>query len=576
MFQLILRPKPLSAKLLTRQSRAVGYRCYRRPFRLLGKFQISYFIQTILKIASLVFYTFANMDLQQFITTIQTGYQFSGHKIFLGAAMHNGNVVKEASVFLPLSTMNRHGLIAGATGTGKTKTLQLLAEQLSVAGVPVLMMDIKGDLSGIAAAGVPNEKINARHTQLGIGYTPHDNPVQFLTLSEEKGARLRATVSEFGPVLFSKILELNDTQQGVVTILFKYADDKELPLLDLKDFKKLLQFSTEEGKAEISSEYGKISTATTGIILRKIIELEQQGADKFFGERSFEVEDLLRLDEKARGFINILRLTDIQDKPKLFSTFMLCLLAEVYSTFPEEGDLDRPKLVIFIDEAHLIFDEASKALQDQIETIIKLIRSKGVGVYFCTQNPIDIPDAVLSQLGLKIQHALRAFTAKDRKAIKAAAENYPITDFYKVDELITNMGIGEAFVTALNEKGIPTPLAHTMLQAPASRMDILTPLEIDQNNALSFLVKKYNEELDSKSAYEILTEKIKSNATPVVEKKSSSSKTTPSKDDSGGVIETLGDAANSGVGKIVVKEVTRGLLGVLGLGGRTRRRKSWF
>jgi DNA helicase HerA-like ATPase len=518
------------------------------------------------------------MDNQQFIEVLQPGYSFAGQKILLGAAMLNGAIVKEVSVSIPLATMNRHGLIAGATGTGKTKTLQLLAEQLSLAGVPVLMMDIKGDLSGIAKAGEPNEKINNRHTQLGINFTPHDNPVQFLTLSEEKGARLRATISEFGPVLFGKILELNDTQQSVVTILFKYADDKELPLLDLKDMKKLLQYATEEGKDEIAGEYGKISTATTGIILRKIIELEQQGADIFFGERSFEVDDLLRLDETGKGYINIVRLSDIQDKPKLFSTFMLCLLAEVYGSFEEQGDADQPKLVIFIDEAHLIFNEASKALLSQIETIIKLIRSKGVGVYFCTQNPTDIPDAVLSQLGLKIQHALRAFTAKDRKAIQLAAENYPLTDFYQVEDLLMNLGIGEALVTALNEKGIPTPLAHTMLQAPASRMDVLTPLEIDQINALSFLVKKYNEVVDRESAYEILTEKLQSTRQPVQEKKSTTtkSKTKSKETEEDGIGDTLGKVANSGVGKMVVKEVTRGLLGVIGLGGRRKKRSGWF
>ncbi len=524
------------------------------------------------------------MDQQKFITTLQSGYQFQGEKILLGAGMLEGKLVQESSVSIPLATMNRHGLIAGATGTGKTKTLQLLAEQLSSKGVPVLMMDIKGDLSGIAAEGAANDKITQRHEALGIPYTPHKNPVQFLTLSNEKGARLRATVSEFGPILFGKILELNDTQQSVITVLFKYADDKELPLLDLKDIKKLLQFSIEEGKDQITSEYGKISTATTGTILRKIIELEQQGGDVFFGERSFDVEDLLRLDDAGKGYINMVRLSDLQDRPKLFSTFMLCLLAEIYQTFPEEGDDSKPKLVIFIDEAHLIFNEASKTLLNQIETIIKLIRSKGVGVFFCTQNPIDIPDAVLSQLGLKIQHALRAFTAKDRKAIVAASQNYPITEFYKVDEVLTVLGIGEAFVTALNEKGIPTPLVHTLLQAPASRMDILQPAEIDQINSTSFLVKKYNEEVDRESAYEILNGKLKDGGVsthkpdeinknisePTIK---STKKPQPKGDDS----SVIGDALNSGTGKIVVKEVTRGLLGVLGLGSRSRKKKSgWF
>lgn len=512
------------------------------------------------------------MEQQKFVSTFQQGYSFTGGVITLGVAMMDNNPIKEVKISIPLKTMNRHGLIAGATGTGKTKTLQLLAEQLSISGVPVLMMDIKGDLSGVAKAGVLNPNISDRHGKLGLFYAPHDNKVQFLSLSNEKGARLRATVSEFGPVLFSKILELNETQQSVITILFKYADDKELPLLDLKDVKKLLQFSTEDGKNEIASEYGKISTATTGIILRKIIELEQQGGELFFGEKSFEVEDLTQLDESGKGYINILRLTDIQDRPKLFSTFMLCLLAEVYSTFPEQGDADKPKLVIFIDEAHLLFDEASKALLDQIETIIKLIRSKGVGIYFCTQNPIDIPEAVLGQLGLKIQHALRAFTAKDRKSIKLASENYPITEFYNVDELLTNLGIGEALITALNEKGIPTPLAHTMLQAPASRMDILSPLEIDQINALSPLVKKYNEELDRESAYEILNQKIKSIKEPEVEKAAVKKKAIPQEKGEDG----FGSIANSGVGKVVVKEVTRGLLGVIGLGGRRRKKSGWF
>ncbi|HLU51010.1 MAG TPA: helicase HerA-like domain-containing protein, partial [Flavobacteriaceae bacterium] len=295
---------------------------------------------------------------------------------------------------------------------------------------------------------------------------------------------------------------------GVMSILFKYCDDKHIPLLDLKDLKKLIQYSTDTGKEELEKEYGRISTATTGSILRKIVELEQQGGDLFFGERSFEPEDLLRKDSEGNGYINIIRLTDIQDRPKLFSTFMLCLLAEIYATFPEEGDGDKPKLVIFIEEAHLIFNEASKTLLNQIETIVKLIRSKGVGIFFVTQNPTDVPQAVLSQLGLKIQHALRAFTAKDRKAIKLSAENYPLSDYYKTDEVLTSLGIGEAFVSALNEKGIPTPLAATMLRAPKSRMDILSSDEISNITDHSQLARKYNELIDRESAYEILNQKI--------------------------------------------------------------------
>jgi DNA helicase HerA-like ATPase len=301
---------------------------------------------------------------------------------------------------------------------------------------------------------------------------------------------------------------LNETQEGIVAVVFKYCDDNKFPLLDLKDFKKALQYATGEGKKEFTEAYGRISTSSTGTILRKIIELEQQGADLFFGEKSFDVNDLTRIDEEGRGVINIIRLTDIQDRPKLFSTFMLSLLAEVYATFPEQGDSDRPELILFIDEAHLIFKEASKALLEQIESIVKLIRSKGIGLYFVTQNPTDVPDEVLAQLGLKVQHALRAFTARDRKAIKLTAENYPLSDFYDTKEVLTSLGIGEALITALDEKGRPTPLAATMLRAPMSRMDILSPAELKQEIARSKLVPKYNEVIDRESAYELLNEKI--------------------------------------------------------------------
>jgi DNA helicase HerA-like ATPase len=524
-------------------------------------------------------------DKEKFLQAINEGYQCKGEFITLGGGMLGGEVIAGAAVTAPLKTFNRHGLIAGATGTGKTKTLQVIAEQLSKKGVPVLMMDIKGDLSGIAKAGVTNAKIEDRHAKLGIEWKGFDNPVEFLTLSKENGARLRATVSEFGPVLFSKILGLNDTQQGIVSILFKYSDDKKLPLLDLKDFKKLLNYSTEEGQKEIEAEYGKVSPASTSTILRKIIELEQQGAEIFFGEKSFEVDDLVRIDEKGNGIISIIRLTDIQDKPKLFSTFMLSLLAEIYSSFPEEGDSGRPKLVIFIDEAHLIFEEATKALLDQIETIVKLIRSKGVGIFFCTQNPTDVPDEVLAQLGMKIQHALRAFTAKDRKQIKLTAENYPLSDFYDTENQLTELGMGEAFVTVLSEKGAPTPLAATMLQAPASRMDILTPAEIEQINSASFLVKKYNEVIDRESAFELLNKKL-TNAN-VAEQSSTTDedvKSPQSEQDQGpSALEKgaamVGSFAKSSAGKTIIREVTRGILGVLGLGGSTTRKKTktgWF
>lgn len=443
-----------------------------------------------------------------FKTIITQGYATKGESITLGGAILDQEPIEDTLIKIPLKTLNRHGLIAGATGTGKTKTIQVLSEQLSSAGIPVLMMDIKGDFSGVAMNGEEKPFITERHNKINIPFNPKSFPVELLSLSNEKGVRLRSTLTEFGPVLFSRILDLNDTQAGVISVIFKYCDDNQMPLLDLKDIKKVINYITEEGKEEIAAAYGKISTATTGTILRKIIELEQQGADLFFGEKSFEIDDLMRIDENGKGYINILRLTDIQDKPKLFSTFMLGLLAEIYQQMPEKGDTDQPELILFIDEAHLLFNEASKVLLEQIETIVKLIRSKGIGIYFITQNPMDIPSGVLAQLGLKIQHALRAFTANDRKSIKQTADNYPSSDFYNTEELLTSLGIGEALVTALNEKGIPTPLAATMMRAPESRMDILTETEIDALNAQSKLVKKYSETIDRESAYELLTQKI--------------------------------------------------------------------
>lgn len=448
------------------------------------------------------------MSLEQFSEKTTQGYTFKGDYITIGGAMFNGEAIANLPINIPLKTLNRHGLIAGATGTGKTKTIQVLSEQLSNKGIPVLMMDIKGDFSGIAQAGESNDFIEERHAKMNLPFNPKAFPVELLTISKQNGVRLRATISEFGPVLLSRILDLNDTQSGIMALIFKFCDDQKLPLLDLKDLKKVIQYITNEDKEAIEQEYGRVSTASTGAILRKLIELEQQDAELFFGETSFDIKDLMRIDENGNGYVNILRLNDIQDKPKLFSTFMLSLLAEVYNTMPEQGDSGQPELVIFIDEAHLIFKEASKALLDQIESIVKLIRSKGIGLYFITQNPTDVPDGVLAQLGLKIQHALRAFTDKDRKAIKLASENFPSTEFYKTNEVITQLGTGEALVTALNEKGIPTPLAVCMLRAPMSRMDVLTNSEIDGLIQKSNLAAKYNDVVDRESAYEILNRKL--------------------------------------------------------------------
>jgi uncharacterized protein len=445
---------------------------------------------------------------EKFIRHINEGYATKGDFIALGAAMLDGVPYPEAQVKIPLKTLNRHGLIAGATGTGKTKTLQILAEQLAKKGIPVLMMDIKGDLSGIARPAENVEKLIERHKKIGIEFESSQSTVEFLSLSKQPGVRLRATVSEFGPVLLSRILDLSDTQTGVLGVIFQYCDHNHLPLLDLKDLKKILQYSTENGKEEFEKHYGRIASSSTGAILRKIVSLEQQGADLFFGEPSFDVMDLLRRDTNGNGIVNIIRLDDIQDRPKLFSTFMLSLLAELYSTFPEKGDVEKPELVLFLDEAHLIFKEASGALMDQIESIVKLIRSKGIGIYFITQNPTDVPKDILSQLGLKIQHSLRAFTANDRKAIKLTAENYPLSDFYDTKEVITSLGIGEALVSTLDEKGRPTPLAATMLRAPMSRMDILEPDELKEDISKSRLISKYNTAIDRESAYEILDKKI--------------------------------------------------------------------
>lgn len=519
------------------------------------------------------------MSIDKFKQEIEPAFAFAGKAITLGGAMYDKNAVAGLNIKIPLQTVNRHGLIAGATGTGKTKSIQRFAEALSEQGVNVLLMDIKGDISGISKPGTENPKISDRMKLISVPWAPTSYPTELMTISNEKGLRMRATVSEFGPVLLSKILELNENQEGAVAIIFKYCDDKNLPLLDIKDFRAVLQHLAGEGKDDIQKNYGSISPATSGVIMRKLLELELQGGDKFFGEKSFEVEDLLQKKLDGKAYINVLRLTDIQDRPKLFSTFMLCLLAEIYNKFPEQGDKGEPKLVIFIDEAHLIFKEASNALMQQLETIIKLIRSKGVGIYFCTQAPTDIPDIILSQLGTKVQHALRAFTAKDRKDIKLVAENFPITSYYKTDQLITELGIGEALVTVLNEKGIPTPLVHTMMGAPQSRMDVITPAEQEELINASRIAKIYNEVIDRNSAYEILNGKIaapqSNQETPLSQEKEEKQAEASSFD----LGSTLKNIANSSVTKTIIKEVTRGIFGVLmGSSSRntSRRKKTTF
>ncbi len=501
--------------------------------------------------------------MEDFKSHLESGYTFKGDSFILGTGILDSEVVPQAQIKIPLKTLNRHGLIAGATGTGKTKTLQIIAEQLSLKGVPSVLMDLKGDLSGLARAGQLNDHIQKRSDHIGIEYKPEALPVELMSISNEKGVRLKATVSEFGPVLISQILELNDTQRGVIALVFHYCDTHHLPLLDLKDLKKVLQYAINEGKEEITKDYGAVAGATVNTIMRKIIELEQQGAEEFFGELSFEVNDFVR-HKDGKGMISIIRLTDIQNRPKLFSTFMLSLLSEIYETFPEQGDSDKPKLCLFIDEAHLVFSNASKDLIEKIEAIVKLIRSKGVGVFFCTQSPTDVPDAVLGQLGLKIQHALRAFTARDRTAIRRTAENYPISPFYKTDTVLTSMGIGEALVTTLNEKGIPTPLAHTLLRAPVTRMDILEPGEIDELVKSSALVKKYNVVLDRKSAFHLLDEKITRAEVAAMEQKSipkpAATRGRPPKETSMFEDFTKNTMVRQ-IGCTIFRELTRGILG---------------
>jgi DNA helicase HerA-like ATPase len=427
----------------------------------------------------------------------------SAGTITLGAVVHEGACHPEPVVTLPLSMMNRHGLIAGATGTGKTKTLQVIAEQLSAAGVPVFLSDVKGDLSGIGTAGEESDRVRQRAAETGYPWQRAGMPAEYLSLSGELGAQMRATVSSFGPLLLSKVLGLNETQSSVLTLVFEFCDDKGLLLLDLSDLRAVLQYLGGEGADELKS-YGGMSKATVGVLLRELIELEAQDAERFFGEPEFDLDDLLRTDAEGWGMVSVLELQDVQDKPVLFSTFMLWMLATLYHTLPEVGDVDKPKLVFFFDEAHLLFDDASKALKDQVEQVVRLIRSKGVGVFFVTQNPRDVPGEVLGQLGNRVQHALRAFTPDDEQALRSAARTFPKTTFYDVEETLTTLGIGEALVTTLSPSGVPTQPFATRVVPPSSRMGPLTPDELRQRLAESGQVQKYAEMIDRESAREML------------------------------------------------------------------------
>jgi uncharacterized protein len=437
------------------------------------------------------------------------GYALAEPSVVLGSPMQAGEVAKEIRVQVALSMLNRHGLVAGATGTGKTKTLQLMAGQLSTAGVPVFIADIKGDLTGLAAPGeTGNPKLQERLDQLAWTFEPSGHPVEFLSLSGKLGAQVRATVHSFGPLLLGKVLNLNDTQTSILSLVFKYCDDNQLPLLDLADLRTTLAFlGGDEGKAALAG-YGGISPASLGVIGRSIVTLEQEGADVFFGEPEFDVMDLMRLAPDGTGIISILELSDVMDKPRLFSTFMLWMLAQLYHALPEAGDLPKPKLGFFFDEAHLLFDDASEALLEQVEQTARLIRSKGVGVFFATQTPADIPASVLAQLGNRFEHALRAFTPQDADNLKKTVRTFPITTFYDVEQVIQQLGTGQALVTVLSPKGVPTPLAATLLVPPDSLMAALDATTFQARVASGLLQAKYGTPVDRQSAHEIITARV--------------------------------------------------------------------
>jgi DNA helicase HerA-like ATPase len=448
---------------------------------------------------------------QGFRTEMAAGYGLTEPGLVIGSPMLGGELDNEARVQVALSMMNRHGLIAGATGTGKTKTLQLLAGELSKAGVPVFVADIKGDVTGISQPGdATNPKIVERAESLAWTFEPSAHPVEFLSLSGKLGAQVRATVHSFGPLLLGKVLDLNETQTSILALVFKYCDDNNLPLLDLKDLATTLKFLSSDDGKPILEEYGGMSPASVGVLLRSIVVLEQEGADTFFGEPEFQVGDLLRTTADGQGIVSVLELRDVMDQPRLFSTFMLWMLAQLYETLPEVGDLPKPKLCFFFDEAHLLFDDASEALLDQIERTARLIRSKGVGVYFVTQAPTDVPSSVLAQLGNRVQHALRAFTPDDADALRKTARTFPMTTHYDVEKTITSLGTGEALVTVLSPKGTPTPLAATRLLPPDSLMAAIADSDLQARIAASAFSTKYGQTIDRESAHEIITARLAS------------------------------------------------------------------
>ena len=504
---------------------------------------------------------------EKLLAAAQAAFPKDAPAITLGAIVHEGACNPAPTARIPLAMLTRHGLIAGATGTGKTKSLQLMAEQLSLAGVPVFVADVKGDVSGMAAPGEATPRVTQRATETGYAWTPTGCPAEFLSLTGKLGAQLRATVSSFGPLLLAKVLGLNDTQTSVLAMVFKYADDRGLLLLDFSDLRAVLQHLSGDGADELK-EYGGMSKQTVGVLLREMVELEQQGAGAFFGEPEFDLTDLMRTTNDGKGVVSVLELKDVQDKPALFSTFMMWMLARLYNTLPEAGDLDKPKLVFFFDEAHLLFNDASKDFEEQVERVVRLIRSKGVGVYFITQSPKDVPADILGQLGNRVQHALRAFTPDDEKALRAAARTFPKTPFYDVPGTLTSLGIGEAFVTVLNASGAPTPPFAVRMVPPSSRMAPLTDAELSQKLSASSQVSEYAKAVDRESAREMLEKRAAS--VPAEEEEEAAPPARAAKEPPSALLQVL----KSPLARTVAGAVTRGIMGAL-LGGVTRRRRRY-
>jgi uncharacterized protein len=444
-----------------------------------------------------------------FDETFRSAYGFDAPSIEIGHVLRDGTAAGDLPVRVPLRMMNRHGMIAGSTGTGKTRTLQLFAESLSRAGVPVFLADVKGDLAGMCVAGTASGELQSRAASVGRTHAPEAFPVEFFSLTGKRGIQLRATVSSFGPILLGKVLDLTEVQQSVLAVVFKYCDDRRMPLLDFDDLRTVLNYLITDGKAELK-EYGGMSAATVGVLVRKMVELEQQGAAKFFGEPELDINDLLRTVD-GKGVVNILSLADVQDKPRLYSTFLMWLLGQFYYRMPEVGDPDKPKLVFFFDEAHQLFADASSALVEHIEQVARLIRSKGIGVFFITQTPKDVDEDVLAQLGNRVQHAIRAFTPRDAKNVKATASTFPESDHVDVTKSLTSLGIGEALVTVLDPKGIPTAVAATQVLAPCSFMSSIDDAQYQRVMAASPLASKYATPLNRESAHEMLQQRLDQN-----------------------------------------------------------------